>query len=380
MSPVVELLSRLVRINSVNSAYEGGPGEAEVAAFVRGYFEDRGIAVIEQEVFPGRPNILARIPGRNRQRCLVLEAHTDTVSTKGMTIPPFEPRIADGKLFGRGSCDTKAGLAAMMHVMASLKAEGITPPCDVLLCAAADEEYSYRGVVKLCQDLQANAAIVAEPTQLRCVVATKGVLRWRIRVRGRAAHSSRPDLGVNAIQHMAHLILALEEDTGRLANQTHPLLGPPTCNIGVIQGGVQVNFVPDECVIEIDRRLLPGETVPAVLAHYQALLDCLKTRRPDFAAEMEAPMLTDEALETPVHDPLVQTAASVLGAMGLDPRPCGVPFGCDASKLSRAGIPSIVFGPGSIDRAHAAVEFVEIDQLERAVEFYRRVILGFVGG
>jgi acetylornithine deacetylase len=377
MSPVVELLSHLVRINSVNSAYEGGPGEAEIAEFVRGYFEQRGFEVTAQEVFPGRPNILARLPGLNRERCLVLEAHTDTVSTKGMTIAPFDPRIADGKLFGRGSCDTKAGLAAMMHVLAALKEEGITPPCDVLLCAAADEEYSYRGVVKLCEDLRAHAAIVAEPTELRCVVATKGVLRWRIRVRGRAAHSSRPYLGINAIQHMAHLILAFEEDSSQQANQVHPLLGPPTCNIGVIQGGVQVNFVPDECVIEIDRRLLPGETVPAVLAHYQGILDGVKARLPAFHAEMEPPMLTDEALETPIHDPLVQTATSVLGAMGLDPLPCGVPFGCDASKLARAGVPSIVFGPGSIDRAHAAVEYVEIDQLERAVEFYRGVILAF---
>ncbi len=377
MSPILELLAQLVRINSVNSAYDSGPGEAEIAAFVHGYFQQRGIEVTEQEVFPGRPNILACLPGLNRQRCLVLEAHTDTVSTKGMTIPPFEPRIADGKLFGRGSCDTKAGLAAMMYVLASLKEEGLTPPCDVLLCAAADEEYSYRGVVRLCENLQAHAAIVAEPTELRCVVATKGVLRWRIRVLGRAAHSSRPELGINAIHHMAHLILAFEEDASRQANHAHPLLGPPTCNIGVIQGGVQVNFVPDECVIEIDRRLLPGETVRAVLAHYQGILDGLKMRLADFVAEMETPMLTDEALETPIHDPLVQTATSVLGAMGLDPLPCGVPFGCDASKLSRAGVPSIVFGPGSIDRAHAAVEYVEIDQLEQAVEFYRRVILAF---
>jgi acetylornithine deacetylase len=203
------------------------------------------------------------------------------------------------------------------------------------------------------------------------------VVRWRIRVQGRAAHSSRPYLGINAIQHMARIVLAFEEDADRQVNRAHPLLGPPTCNVGVIQGGVQVNFVPDECVIEIDRRLLPGETVAGVLAHYQGILDGLRTRFPDLDATMKEPMLTDEALETAVESPIVQLASGVLRDMGLDARPCGVPFGCDASKLSRAGIPSIVFGPGSIDRAHAAVEYVETDQVERALEFFRRVILSF---
>jgi acetylornithine deacetylase len=377
MSPVLELLAKLVRINSVNSAYEGGPGESEIAAFVHGYFLARGIQVHTQEVFPGRPNILARLPGRNRDRCLVLEAHTDTVSAQGMTIPPFEPRLEDGKLFGRGSCDTKAGLAAMMEAMASLHEEGLTPPCDILLCASVDEEYSYRGVVKLCEALRADAAIVAEPTELRCVIATKGVLRWRIHVQGRAAHSSRPDLGINAIAHMARIVLAFEDDAHRHQHRSHPLLGPATCNVGVIHGGVQVNFVPDSCAIEIDRRLLPGETISGVLRHYQELLDDLARRFPDFHARMEEPMLTDEALETPQDSPIVLATTRVLADMKLDPQPCGVPFGCDASKLSRAGIPSIVFGPGSIDRAHSAEEYVETDQVEQALEFYRRILMTF---
>jgi acetylornithine deacetylase/succinyl-diaminopimelate desuccinylase family protein len=375
--PVIETLADLVRINSVNSSYDCGPGEREIATFVRRFFEGRGVEVWEQEVFPDRPNVLARLPGRDSSRCLVLEAHTDTVSVKGMALPPFEARLEAGRMFGRGSCDTKGGLAAMMHAVASLKENRITPPCDVLLAAVADEEFSYRGVVKLCEGLQADAAIVAEPTELRCVIATKGVIRWRIRVRGKAAHSSRPQLGVNAISHMSRIVLALEEDHGRLAMRPHPLLGPATCNVGVIHGGVQVNFVPDECVIEIDRRLLPGERTGDVLRRYQGIIDDLKARFPGLEAEMETPMLTDEALETPGDAAVVNTACAVLRDMGLNDETCGVPFGCDASKLSRAGIPSIVFGPGSIDRAHAAVEYVEIDQVEKALEFYRRFLIGF---
>src|SRR5437870_7335637 len=162
VSPVIQTLADLVRINSVNSFYEGGAGEREIATWVRRFFEQRGIAVWEQEVFPDRPNVIARLPGRDPSRRVILEAHMDTVSVQGMSIPPFEPRVEDGKLYGRGSCDTKGGLAAMMHAVASLNEDGIQPPCEVWLAAAVDEEFSYRGVVKLCESLTAQAALVAE--------------------------------------------------------------------------------------------------------------------------------------------------------------------------------------------------------------------------
>ncbi len=374
---VIDTLAELVRINSVNSSYDGGPGEREIATWVRGFFTRRGIEVWEQEVFPGRPNVIARLPGRNASRRVILEAHTDTVSVRGMTIPPFEPTIVDGRMYGRGSCDTKGGLAAMMHAMATLHEEGRERPCEVWLAAVVDEEYSYRGVVKLCEGLEGGAALVAEPTGLRAVIASKGVLRWRIRVEGKAAHSGKPHLGINAINHMARVILALEEDHHRLAKREHPLLGPATCNVGVIQGGVQVNFVPDECVIEIDRRLLPGETAAGSLAHYQAMLDDLMRHHPTLKAIREPPMLVDEALETSVDSPAAQLASSVLTGMGLDGTLCGVPFGSDASKLSRQGIPSFVIGPGSIDQAHAAVEYVDLDQVQKAVEFYCNFVRRF---
>jgi acetylornithine deacetylase len=377
LPPVIRTLADLVRINSVNSFYEGGPGEREIATYVRRFFEQRGIEVREQEVFPNRPNVIARLPGRNPGRRIVLEAHLDTVSVKGMTIPPFDPRIEDGKLYGRGACDTKAGLAAMMHAVADLKDAGIVPPCEVWLAATADEEFSFRGVVKLCEGLEASAAVVAEPTELRAVLAHKGVLRWRIVTRGKAAHSSKPHLGVNAISHMARIVLAFEEENHLHASKPHPLLGPATCNVGIIQGGVQVNFVPDECAIEIDRRLLPGERTEDVLAHYQRRLDEIAPRVPCFHAVMETPRIADEALETPADLPVVRTASAILREMGLDDRPCCMPFCCDASKLARAGVPSIVFGPGSIDRAHAAVEFVETSQVEQALEFHRRFLQMF---
>jgi hypothetical protein len=205
--------------------------------------------------------------------------------------------------------------------------------------------------------------------------ATKGVLRCRIVVHGRSAHSSKPHLGVNAITHMARVIAAIEADNVRMAALQHPLVGCGTCNVGVITGGVQVNFVPDRCAIEIDRSLLPGQRASDAVAHYRQLLQSLE----GITAEVEEPLLlVDEALDTPAESAVVTTATQVLRDMGLNAEPCGVPFGCDASKLSRAGIPSIVFGPGSIDRAHTADEYVEIDQVETALEFQRRFLLGFL--
>jgi acetylornithine deacetylase/succinyl-diaminopimelate desuccinylase-like protein len=351
---VLATLADLVRLNSINTAYEDGTSEAGVAAYLREFFRTRGIETWEQEVFPGRSNLIARVPGRDPRRRVILEAHMDTVSAKGMTIPPFEPTISGGRLHGRGSCDTKAGLAGMAHAVASLAADRFTPPCDVWLAAVVDEEFSYRGVVKLCEGLTAHAAIVAEPTELRLVVA------------------------INAIDHMARLILAIEPEHAALATRPHPFLGPATGNVGVIRGGVQVNFVPDSCVIEIDRRLLPGEKVDAILARYQQLINGLAARHPGFAATMEVPpLLVDEALETAIDSPVTQTAAAVLRGLGLNGDPCGVPYGSDASKLSRQGVPSLVFGPGSIDRAHAAVEYVETDQVLQAFEFYREFVRRF---
>lgn len=377
MTPLISTLADLVRLNSVNPAYNDGGNEANVLPLLRDFFRSRGIETFEQEVFPGRSNFIARLPGQTDRR-LVLEAHTDTVSIKNMTIAPFEPVIEEGRMHGRGAVDDKAGVAAMMHAIASIKADGITPICEVWFAAVVDEEFTYRGVVKLCEGLQAEAAIVAEPTELRAVIASKGVLRLRITTNGKAAHSSKPHTGVNAISHMSRLVLALEEEHHRLMMQTHPLLGAPTLSVGVINGGVQVNFVPDVCSIEVDRRLLPGESAETVIGHLQLLLDKLKTAHVGFDAIIEMPpLLVDEALSTPADIHLVKCAQDVLRDLGLNSTPCGVPFGSDASKLSRAGIPSIIFGPGSIDQAHAADEYVELAQVEQAAAFYRRFILNY---
>jgi acetylornithine deacetylase/succinyl-diaminopimelate desuccinylase family protein len=376
-SGVVETLAGLVRINSVNPAYPRGCPETEIQAFVLDFFRSHGIAVREQEVAPGRSNIIACIPGRHPRRRIVFEAHSDTAGIEAMTIPPFLPEVRDGLLYGRGACDTKGGLAAMMHALVEVKRSGVPPPCDVWVVAAADEEFACTGVLRLREGLTAGAAVVSEPTDLRLTLASNGCLRWRITVRGKAAHSSKPHLGVNAITAMVHVVAALEADRPALSSIRHPLVGSPTLNIGTIRGGTQVNAVPDCCSIEIDRRLIPGESHDLVLAHYRGVMDRVRRERAGLEVAVEPPLLEDYAFETPPQSAIAQLTAQVLREEGLPAEPIGVPFSCDASKLAQAGIPSIVLGPGSIDRAHAEVEYVELDQVEAAMLVYRGLMQRF---
>ena len=338
---VLATLADLIRINSINPSYDDGRPESDIAGYIERFFSERGIETWRQEVLPDRPNLIARLPGRISGRRVVLEAHVDTASITGMTIPPFEPAIRNNLMYGRGSCDTKAGLAAMMHAVASLHKEGVRPECEVWMVAAADEEHSFRGVLKLCDGLQADAAIVAEPTELRAIIASKGVLRWKVRTRGKAAHSSKPELGANAIVKMAKVIEIFEQSAAALTRAPHPLLGGATLNIGVIHGGVQVNFVPDWCEIEIDRRLLPGETAADVLAGYESML-----AGQSLDVTMDPPMLADEALETAADSPVAQTASSVLRDMGLN----GELGECPTAAM-RASSPATAFPALSSDRA-----------------------------
>jgi acetylornithine deacetylase len=371
-------LADLIAINSVNPNYPGGPGEAALSAYVGEFFRKNSIPFEVQPVFSDRSNIIARLGGGDGGRTLVLEAHMDTASEQGMSVDPFRPAREGNLMYGRGSCDTKGGLAAMMHALKLLKDLRLRPDASVILAATVDEEYSFRGVLKFLENgVAADGAIVAEPTELETVVASKGCLRWRLRARGRTAHSSKPHLGVNAICKMAHVIVALEERFSLSASRKHPLLGSPTLNVGVIQGGIQVNQVPEFCVIEVDRRVLPGETREEIQQQFADLLGELQQTDPALDIEMESPMLEDFPLETSDKARIVQVATEVCQLMHRPCRLVGVPFASDASKIARAGIPSIIWGPGNIDRAHARDEYVELDQVVLATELYARTILAF---
>jgi acetylornithine deacetylase len=376
-SNLIQTLANLIRISSVNSAYDPQSSESHIQEWISGFFRDHGIPTREQEVLPGRPNIIAQLPGRNSDRRLVFEAHCDTAGVDGMTIPPFDPLIRNGRIYGRGACDTKAGLAAMMHALVDLRKANLRPPCEVWMASTVDEEHSFRGVLKLSENLRAAAAVVSEPTEMKMAVASKGCLRWRITVKGKAAHSSKPCLGTNAIEQMARIIRLLEDHGRQLQTYGHPLVGSPTLNVGLIQGGTQVNVVPETCWIEIDRRLIPGEDPAQVLDSYRVLLNGVQTSNPDLEWFMEPPLLQDQPMQTPADSAIVQCAARVLKEAGLNGSPVGVPFGSDASKFVRAGIPSIILGPGSIEQAHTADEYVELEEVEKAFVVYRNLMKSF---
>ena len=247
-------------IESVNPSLPGGrDGEGGMVKYLSAFFEGIGLPVELTEALPGRHNLVARLEGEDPDRALLFECHMDTASVEVMTIPPFEPHIRDGLMYGRGSADTKAGGVAMMHAMKRLFDAGVKPPRTIRYAGSVDEEYLMRGA--LAPRIDVEAAVIAEPTDLEVIRGHKGVVRFHVAVEGKAAHSSKPYLGVNAISGMARLVTRLEEVIGSdYACREDPLLGSPTMNIGVIEGGMQVNFVPDRCRTDVDVRMIPGQT------------------------------------------------------------------------------------------------------------------------
>jgi acetylornithine deacetylase/succinyl-diaminopimelate desuccinylase-like protein len=358
------ILRELVALPSVNPAFlpAGDPraGEHRVADFLAATAARGGLDVEFQPVLPGRRNLLARCsPHGPARRHLLLAPHLDTVG--GDSSDLFTPREHQGRLHGRGACDTKGSIAAMLAALLQLAASAARPrETEIVFAGLVDEENAQAGSRTLAASgFQADLAIVGEPTQLEVVTAHKGAVWLEIESRGKAAHGACPHLGRNAIRTMAAIVGLLEgQYAAQLRRRRHPLLGHPTINVGTIAGGTQPNIVPDRCTISIDRRTLPRETQPGVRREVQALL-----RRHQLEARLRnlrrGPC---DALETDCRHPLVRAFLGVIGQS----RGVGAHYFCDAAILASAGIPSVVFGPGSIAQAHTTKEWVSLRQLEQA--------------
>jgi succinyl-diaminopimelate desuccinylase len=379
---VAQLASEMVRIDSVNPGPAGeavaGPREADISRFVADWLRERAIAVERREFVPGRFNVSAVVPGTGSRR-LLLDAHTDTVPTEGMEGEPLSGEVRDGKVYGRGACDDKGTLAAAMCALADLVADGLQPPATIELLASGDEEGGFKGIRDwVAHGRRADGAIVGEASELQLIAASKGALRCKIRTRGESVHTSVPEHGVNAVVHMARVVCALEDRLKpRLTAHQHPLLGTPRLTVAMIEGGRRANIVPDECIIDIDRRVLPGETRESVLAEIDAVLAEVAATDPSLRIERAEPYGFVPAPECPLDDPLLLTAARALEREGLSGEPHGVPYTTHASVLAEAGVPCITIGPGSIDQAHSPNEWVEVSQLETAVRIYRRIFETF---
>ncbi len=373
----IKLLQDLVAINSVNRD-QGGAADAEreLGDFLESFLKRNGFETVRQPVRDGADNILGLYPVRPESPWLLFVSHMDTVSVADMTISPFDPLIRDGRVYGRGACDTKAAAAAMLHALGDYAA-GSGEKVNVALLFTVDEEMGKAGIRKFCQEpgrlRNLLGVIVGEPTGLRLVAAHCGVVRFKIETTGQAAHSSNPAQGESAISHMVKVIRKLEEEyIPSLKDRRHPLCGPAQCSVNTIRGGASVNIIPESCAVEVDRRVLPGEDVTAVFDEIQEHL------RP-LAATSRCRVLPPFMVDQPLADSenasrLLRGIAAVLAGTGLPPEPVGVPFGTEAANLAAAGFPAVVLGPGAIAQAHQADEWIEVEQVELVREVYSRIM------
>ncbi|MCX5676779.1 MAG: M20 family metallopeptidase [Planctomycetota bacterium] len=374
-----ELLARLVACPSAGPSPGGAApaGEAAIADLLASIVKPWGALTRKVPIAPGRYNFIARFPGRG-PRTLMLEAHADTVPADGMTIPPFKPAVRGGRLYGRGSCDAKASLAAMLLAIRGVLESGARPRATLYFVATGCEETGGLGARRLVADgFRPDAAVIGEPTDLDIVCAHKGAYRCRVTAIGRAAHSSDPSRGISAIAGMARVVQALEGLVARrLARRRHTALGPATVSVGTIRGGAQVNVVADRCEIEVDRRTLPGETHEQIAAEIRRAVDAAGKAGPKCRYEFKAyewyPAFEEDRRGPPAR--LVAAAArKVLGRARFK----GVPWASNAGIFREAGIPCILFGPGSIRQAHTAGEYVDLEQVAAAARVYAEIIRTF---
>jgi acetylornithine deacetylase ArgE len=377
MLETTRLLRDLVALPSVNPMGRPMAGsevyEHRVTAYLDDFFRDLGVPYERQSVAPLRDNIVARWESPGAARTLMLEAHQDTVPTDHMTIDPFAARVEGGRLYGRGACDVKGGMAAMLAAFARVVRERPRGAMSLVMACAVDEEFTFLGIQRLVRDgPRADLAVVAEPTGLEIVNAHKGVVRWHVLTAGRSCHSSSPERGVNALYRMGRVLVAIERYAERLrASRADPVLGPPTLSVGRIEGGTSVNTVPDRCRIEIDRRVIPGEDALAAAGQLTSYLR--DEAGIDFPFQCTEPWMSKGALSPQGSETLVARLGHAIDSVAGSHRVTAVPYGTDASTLAEAGVPAVVFGPGDIARAHTADEWVPLDEVEQAAEMLYRL-------
>jgi acetylornithine deacetylase len=375
MNDLEKLLSDLVAINSINpDLVPGAPGETEIAAYIARWLESAGLEVSIEEAVTGRPNVVGIARGSGGGKTLLLNGHVDTVGISGMR-EPFQPRIEGGRLYGRGAYDMKSGLAACMITAARAREHNLRG--DVIVTAVADEEYAGLGTIAVAERYRADGAIVAESTELELVTAHKGFIWLDVETIGVAAHGSRPHLGVDAIAKMGSFLVALERLGSELGDRpSHRLLGNPSIHASLIQGGQELSSYPDRCVLSVERRTLPGETLAAVETELQTIVDALHRRDPAFNAVIRLG-LERSPLETPEDAGIVGAIRHAAEQVMNKPcNPTGLSFWTDAASLWKAGIPTVLFGPLG-EGAHAAEEWVDLNSVNQCADVFLTTALDF---
>ncbi|QDT75347.1 M20 family metallopeptidase [Lacipirellula limnantheis] len=413
---VVELLCDLIASPSVNPrlAPPGsvGAGEQQVTDWLCRFAADAGWRWGLQPVEPGRSNFFALVPG-GRGDTLLWEVHQDTVSVQGMTVEPFQGKVRDGRVYGRGACDVKGSMAAMLAALVRTSALPVAERPNILLACSVNEECGFSGARAMAElwrgdhasvagpeasempalappgegggelslseiaALRPSFALVAEPTELHVVVAHRGVARWQCTVHGRAAHSSRPEEGANAIYAMAGVVRLIEQFHRETlaARPADPWCGASTACVTTFHGGTGPNTIPDLAVVDVDRRLCPDETPEAAYRELVTWLD-EQAALGECRLEHHAPWMQSRGLHFAANREWAEHLAAVTRTVGVDSRLIGVPYGTNAASIAAAGIPTAVLGPGSIAQAHTVDEWIAVDQLELAAEIYYRIACG----
>lgn len=359
------LARALVSVPSVNPGLDpAGAGEGEVARLAAGWLRSWGFDVELVDAPAGRPNVLARLD-RGAGRSLILNGHLDTVGVDGMVVDPFDPVIRDGRLLGRGSADMKGGVAAALAAAWDASAAGFRGTLIVAL--TADEEMEGAGARRLVEEgLRADGAIVCEPTSLAVMPAHKGFTWMTLTFRGRAAHGSRPDRGVDAIRHAGLVLSRLGDVEATLSGrEPHPLLGFGSVHAGTIEGGTAPSVYPDACTLTLERRTLPGESGEAFRGEIDDVIGRLRSDAPELDVSTEITLHRDGS-ELPADHELVGAMAAAAGAAGVEPSTLGMTAWVEAVTFNEGGTPALCFGPGSISAAHSADESVAVAEIDAA--------------
>jgi len=393
---VVQILRRLIAAPSVNPRL-GDPhvGEQRLTSQLGQICDDFGWRWMLQSVHPERDNLILLVPG-GRGDAMLWDAHQDTVGVSGMTIETFEPVVVDGRVYGRGACDVKGGMAAMLAALARLAEKPAGSQPTIIMACTVNEECGFTGAQALAgiwrhggdaqtlsadcraeggleleelRSLRPAAAIVAEPTSLDVVVSHRGVVRWQCRTHGLAAHSSQPQQGSNAVYAISHVVQLIDRYHREhlAAREADPLCGGPAVCVTTIRGGTGANTVPDAAVIDVDRRLTPDETPETA---HQDLIEWLAARAELGRCTLthDEPWMQSRGLGGNANRAWAERVAQVVRGTGRGCNLVGVPYGTNAATIAAAGIPTVVFGPGSIQQAHTADEWIAVDQLEASVE------------
>jgi acetylornithine deacetylase len=374
----VALARALIQIDSRNPTLApDSPGEGDCARALAAVLDDWGFDVRLIDGAPGRPNLVARL-GPVDAPALMLNGHLDVVGVEGMIHEPFSGDVRGGRIYGRGSADMKGGLAAMCA--AAVAGASRASERQILVTAVVDEEYESLGMrALLAAGVRAEEAIITEPTRLAICPAHRGFVWLDVELRGRAAHGSRYDVGIDAITHAGLLLTELDRlEQTREAGPTHPLLGRGSLHASKIEGGVGFSTYPELCNLAIERRTIPGESVEKAMREITDACARVKEARPEFDARVT---LSTAQLpsDVPVGAPIVTRLAGAVEREGIPVRIEGLSAWTDAALLNEAGIPAVCFGPGDIALAHSAEEFVPVDDIERATRVLGRVVREWCG-